>query len=49
MLPFVTNARLRTVPEARIVDHLVFHGWRREARRADPEGARSVVVATLAR
>lgn len=49
MLPFVTNARLRTVPEARIVDHLVFHGWRREARRADPEGARSVVAATLAR
>ncbi len=48
MLPFETNARLRTVPEARIIEHLVFHGWRREARRADPEGARMAVVATLA-
>lgn len=49
MLPFVTDARFRIVPEARIVDHLVFHGWRRDARRADPEGARNVVSAALAR
>lgn len=49
MLPFVTEARFRNVPEARIVEHLVFHGWRRGARRADPDGARRVVTAALAR
>lgn len=49
MLPFATDARLRNVPEARIVEHLVFHGWRRAQRRSDPDGARRVVIEALAR
>ncbi|MCC6868671.1 MAG: transglutaminase domain-containing protein [Burkholderiales bacterium] len=49
MLPFATESCYRNVPEARIVEHLVFHGWRRAARRADPEAARRVVVEALAR
>ncbi len=49
MLPFATDPRLRGMPETRIVDHLVFHGWRQAARRSDPEGTRRVAIEALAR
>lgn len=49
ILPFVTDARLRTMPEARIVEHLVFHGWERAHRDADLQGPRRIAVEALAR
>ncbi|MCC7040892.1 MAG: transglutaminase domain-containing protein [Burkholderiales bacterium] len=48
-LAFVTTARLRTVPEERIVDGLVLRGWMRVDRERDPEGPRRVVRDALAR
>lgn len=49
VLPFCADASLRRMPQARIVDHLVFHGWERADRARDPEGARNVALAALAR
>lgn len=49
VLPFAADARLRRMPEARIVDHLVFHGWQRADRERDPHGARREALAALSR
>lgn len=48
-LPFVTDARLRTMPEARIVEHLVLHGFRRVDRDAGGHGPRDIALEALRR
>lgn len=47
--PFVSDARLRTAPASRVIEHLVLHGWERAQRDADPAGVREEVRAALAR
>jgi len=48
-LNFDADARLRTIPEERIIEGIAFRAWRRADRERDPEGVRRTVREALAR
>lgn len=48
-LEFDTDARLRTIPEDRIIENIASRAWRRADRQRDPEGVRRRMRDALAR
>lgn len=49
LLEFDTDARLRTIPEDRVIENIALRAWRRAERERDPEGVQRTMRDALTR